>query len=86
MISIFPKADDVEFHSSSHKATFGFMVNTLKILTKGASKYNHHKKVFSKSGFQEENGYSTLSLSKTFKGPEDLFEIQKVRDIENLSK
>ena len=86
MISIFPKADGVEFHSYSHKVTFGFTVNILKVLTKGASKYNNHKKVFSKSGFQVENGYSRLSLSQTFKGPQDLFEMQKVRDIENLIK
>ena len=30
--------------------------------------------------------YSRLSLSRTFKGPGDLFEIEKVRDIENLTK
>ena len=32
------------------------------------------------------NIYSRLSLSRTLKGPGDLFEIEKVRDIENLTK
>ena len=35
---------------------------------------------------QREEIYSRLSLSRTFKGPGDLFEIEKVRDIENLTK
>ena len=30
--------------------------------------------------------YNRLSLSQTFKVPGDLFEIEKVRDIENLTK
>ena len=32
------------------------------------------------------HNYSRLSLSRTFKGPGDLFEIEKVRDIKNLTK
>ena len=31
-------------------------------------------------------GYTTRSLSRTFKGPGHLFEIEKVGDIENLTK
>ena len=30
--------------------------------------------------------YSRLSLSRTLKGPGDWFEMEKVRDIENLTK
>ena len=30
--------------------------------------------------------YSRLSLSRIFEGPGDLFEIEKVRDIENFTK
>ena len=60
MISICHKeATGVECHSSSHKTAFCYILN-LTNLNKGARKCNHHKKAFSESRFQEENGYFRL--------------------------
>ena len=54
MISIFHKeVTGVEFHSSSHKAQFCFILNTL-IKSQGNIIIANR---FSESCFQEENGY-----------------------------